>query len=237
MAALIKTWLNEELELSKDITNLDKEFANGYFFGEVMSLHGHQNNFTDFRASKLTDNIVQNFELLEPALKKVGVILTPKLANEIITEQRGAACKLLYQMREKLRSYGHAPPPPKDPSTKTVRPKPKRDSALDNDADFLVRTVKKVGFENFNKLDMAIHLRPYDEEQAAQERKAEEDQDTLDATMAGAKKERRKQQLARARGKKDFVNDWMDEGHRQWKQAATLGGHAHLHRKKIRRHA
>jgi hypothetical protein len=217
MAALVKSWLNEELELSKDITNLEKEFANGYFFGEVMSLHGHQSNFGEFQASKLTDNIVANFELLEPSLSKIGVTLTPKLANEIITEQRGAACKLLDQMRKKLKAYGKVPPPPKDPSTKTVRPKPKRAGALDDDSDFLVRTVKKVGFDNFNKLDMAVHLRPFDEEQAAQEQKVAEDLDTLDATLASAKTERRRQQLARARSKKDFVNDWQDEGQRQWK--------------------
>lgn len=36
MTELLLSWLNDEVQLSKKITNFEKDFANGYYFGELL---------------------------------------------------------------------------------------------------------------------------------------------------------------------------------------------------------
>lgn len=37
MSDLLISWLNDEVQLSKKITNIEKDFSNGYLFGELLS--------------------------------------------------------------------------------------------------------------------------------------------------------------------------------------------------------
>lgn len=48
MSELLLSWLNDEVQLSKKINNFDSDFANGYFFGELLSRFNQQLNFTEF---------------------------------------------------------------------------------------------------------------------------------------------------------------------------------------------
>lgn len=48
MSEIILTWLNDEVQLSKKITNFEKDFANGYLLGELLSKYNQQLNFHDF---------------------------------------------------------------------------------------------------------------------------------------------------------------------------------------------
>jgi hypothetical protein len=212
MAALLKQWINEELGLSTTITSLEMGFANGYYFGEVMSLNDRQADFDGFVQSNATDAKVDNFTKLIPTLKKIGVTLDKKLANQIMTEQRGAAAKLLYQIKDGIKKAAEPEPIVKLPATHSLRPKQK----IPKRTDFLSKTIEKVGFENFNAVDMAIHLKKFDEEQEAQERKADDDMQLEDATSASVKRKRRELQLARARSQSAFLNDWTNEGTKQW---------------------
>jgi hypothetical protein len=38
----LQRWLNEEVGLSKHISNFEKDFANGYFFGEIFNRYNLQ---------------------------------------------------------------------------------------------------------------------------------------------------------------------------------------------------
>jgi hypothetical protein len=212
MAALLKQWINEELGLSTTITSLETGFANGYYFGEVMSLNDRQADFDSFVQSNATDAKVDNFTKLIPTLKQLGVVLDKKFANQIMTEQRGAAAKLLYQIKDGIKRAAEPEPIVKLPATHSIRPKPK----LAERTDFLSRTIAKVGFENFNAVDMAIHLKKFDEEQEAQERNADENMRLEDASSAAVKYKRRELQIARARSQSAFLNDWANEGTKQW---------------------
>ena len=48
MSDLLLSWLNDEVQLSKKITNFESDFANGYLFGELLSKYNQQLNFSQF---------------------------------------------------------------------------------------------------------------------------------------------------------------------------------------------
>ena len=37
MSDLLLSWLNDEVQLSKKITNFENDFANGYYLGELLA--------------------------------------------------------------------------------------------------------------------------------------------------------------------------------------------------------
>ena len=48
MAELLLSWLNDEIQLTKKITDFEKDFSNGYYFGELLSKFNQQLNFKEF---------------------------------------------------------------------------------------------------------------------------------------------------------------------------------------------
>jgi hypothetical protein len=48
MSELLYTWLNTEIDLSKKITNLEKDFANGYLLGELLYKFSQITNMDNF---------------------------------------------------------------------------------------------------------------------------------------------------------------------------------------------
>lgn len=48
MSELILSWLNEELQLSTKVTSFEKDFSNGYLFGEILAKYNQQLNFSHF---------------------------------------------------------------------------------------------------------------------------------------------------------------------------------------------
>jgi len=49
MADILYTWLNTEVDLSKKITNIEQDFANGHLLGELLYKFNQLTNFRDFR--------------------------------------------------------------------------------------------------------------------------------------------------------------------------------------------
>ena len=48
MSDLIRSWLNDEVQLSQKITDFEKDFSNGYYFGELLSKFNQQMDFDTF---------------------------------------------------------------------------------------------------------------------------------------------------------------------------------------------
>ena len=44
---LILSWLNDEVQLSTKITNIESQFANGYLLGELLEKHNQQLDFLE----------------------------------------------------------------------------------------------------------------------------------------------------------------------------------------------
>ena len=44
---LILGWLNDEVQLSAKISNIEEQFANGYLFGELLARYNQQLDFLE----------------------------------------------------------------------------------------------------------------------------------------------------------------------------------------------
>ena len=80
---LIK-WLNQEMHLSRQITNISEDFKTGYLFAELLYKTKQIQNLTEYKNTSNKKNIIHNFCLLDQILLKMGIILTEKNRDEII---------------------------------------------------------------------------------------------------------------------------------------------------------
>lgn len=58
MAALLHQWLATDVGLSRNVTSFEADFANGYYFGEVLSRFNQQPDFADFTNNDKSDTKV-----------------------------------------------------------------------------------------------------------------------------------------------------------------------------------
>jgi hypothetical protein len=49
MVDILITWLNTEVDLSKKITNMEQDFANGYLLGELLYKFNQLTNISDYK--------------------------------------------------------------------------------------------------------------------------------------------------------------------------------------------
>ena len=80
---LIK-WLNQEMHLSRQITNISEDFKTGYLFAELLYKTKLIQNLSEYKNTSNKKDIIHNFCLLDQILLKMGIILTEKNRDEII---------------------------------------------------------------------------------------------------------------------------------------------------------
>jgi hypothetical protein len=66
MSKLLQEWCNNELKLSKNVSDFERDFANGYLFGEILHKLGFQTDFAEFKDSPVPKAMLFNFNLLVP---------------------------------------------------------------------------------------------------------------------------------------------------------------------------
>jgi len=49
MSEILMTWLNTEVDLSKKVENMEKDFSNGYLLGELLYKFNQLTNIKDFQ--------------------------------------------------------------------------------------------------------------------------------------------------------------------------------------------
>nr|XP_008260336.1 sperm flagellar protein 2 isoform X7 [Oryctolagus cuniculus] len=100
MSEILCQWLNQELKVSRTVSpkSFAKAFSTGYLIGEVLHKFELQGDFSEFSESRTSTAKLNNFSRLEPTLHLLGVQFDQNVAQSIITEQPGAATKLLYQL-------------------------------------------------------------------------------------------------------------------------------------------
>eukprot|EP00002_Diphylleia_rotans_P034746 TRINITY_DN7494_c0_g2_i1.p1 TRINITY_DN7494_c0_g2~~TRINITY_DN7494_c0_g2_i1.p1 ORF type:complete len:1562 (+),score=435.65 TRINITY_DN7494_c0_g2_i1:43-4728(+) len=102
MSEILAQWLGAVFEgrISFEATNLGRLFSNGFLFGELLLRLGVSLDHDQLQHSSSLDAKVWNFSVLHPILAKAfNISLSNRLANEIMTEQRGAAEHLLLQIK------------------------------------------------------------------------------------------------------------------------------------------
>uniref|UniRef100_A0A8D0DWI6 Sperm flagellar 2 n=1 Tax=Salvator merianae TaxID=96440 RepID=A0A8D0DWI6_SALMN len=100
MTDILCDWLNREVKLSRtvDPESFSREFSSGYLIGELLHKFELQDDFDQFSQSRLANAKLNNFSRMEPTLQLLGVQFDQNVAQNIMTEQHGAATKLLYQL-------------------------------------------------------------------------------------------------------------------------------------------
>ncbi|CAD7938778.1 unnamed protein product [Amoebophrya sp. A120] len=114
MSAYVLSWLNDELQLSAgQVTVIEKQFASGYLFAEVLHRAHPKIVTSDDLAEFLNDKKAKgvtvagakkhNAGLLRKTLKKCEFIpYQDDLVEQIMGEDRGTSLRLLYQIRKSL---------------------------------------------------------------------------------------------------------------------------------------
>ena len=98
MSEILLRWLNDEVHLRNPVTDFETDFSNGYAFGELLDKHEMQPDFHLFIDGDHPDAKTNNFVLVEPTLRTLGVKFDSRSASQIMVGQPGAAQKLLYQV-------------------------------------------------------------------------------------------------------------------------------------------
>ncbi|KAA0169131.1 hypothetical protein FNF28_02257 [Cafeteria roenbergensis] len=101
MADLLRTWLVDEVQLSRDVVSFEKECANGYLIAEVLAKHNQQPDFAEgaFRDDDRADTQISNFIKIEPTLVRLGIRFDARRARLLMSKQRNAALTLLYEIK------------------------------------------------------------------------------------------------------------------------------------------
>jgi len=122
-------WLNEEVKLSRRIFSIDHDLRDGYLLGELLFKFNQLDDISAFSSKGTPDAKIQNFCLLEPAMRQIGVTFNAKIAYDIMHAVHGTIRNLLYELREKLegirtsssRAYANLSGKTKSPNGKILR--------------------------------------------------------------------------------------------------------------------
>ena len=115
MSALLCRWLNSDevnLSIKVEPATLEKAFANGYRFAEIFANATaaqnigllHLDDLSLFRDSRHRNCAVENFTMLLPIFKKLGLSMPPEKVRKIVIEERGACADILFKIREAFNS-------------------------------------------------------------------------------------------------------------------------------------
>eukprot|EP00002_Diphylleia_rotans_P024704 TRINITY_DN4882_c0_g1_i5.p1 TRINITY_DN4882_c0_g1~~TRINITY_DN4882_c0_g1_i5.p1 ORF type:complete len:1532 (+),score=313.57 TRINITY_DN4882_c0_g1_i5:124-4719(+) len=111
MSDILSRWLNDEVVLSSkvDSRQIEVDFSNGYLFGELLHRFMLITDFELYANRSTPESKVLNFSRLEVSLTEaLGIVLSSKMASDIMAEKKGAAGKLLLQIKLALENLAKA---------------------------------------------------------------------------------------------------------------------------------
>ena len=178
---LLRSWVNDELKLSKPVGSFEVDMANGFLLGEILAHHGLLRSM-DALADKQTPLAkIGNFNAVQQPLLDLGVKFDSNIANSIMTEKKGVATNLCYQLRLGLQSAkgsgkpvvrrGMAEPSLMGSTIKSNRAPLRKFEAMQSEHfDTLVRQ----SAQDPKDLAQALNLSKYTAEMIQQQQQAEE---------------------------------------------------------------
>ncbi|CBZ51817.1 conserved hypothetical protein [Neospora caninum Liverpool] len=104
MAELMLDWVNS-FPLSRKATNLERDFASGFLFGELLAAAKQLETVDGFVDSSSASAVVANFRLLEPVFRRLDVKCDSLKMQAVIEKQEGAALRLLFQLKVALSRF------------------------------------------------------------------------------------------------------------------------------------
>ena len=102
MTDLLIKWLNDEIKLSKEITNIPSDFRTGYLFAELLHKMNHLPVLSQYKNSTKKGDILHNLDNLQKNLSQIGIQLDEKSKNRIINSDIYTSRIYLYKIRQLL---------------------------------------------------------------------------------------------------------------------------------------
>ena len=102
MANLIESWINDEIKLSKIITNIEEDFSNGYLYGELFNKYNQISNFSEYKNKDDSESKISNFKRIEKAFRDIDIKIEKGRIFDIINKKRGVATRFLYMIKMTL---------------------------------------------------------------------------------------------------------------------------------------
>lgn len=99
MVDIILQWLNNDIKLSKVISNMEEDFSNGYLFGELLHKFSQITNFNEYKNSEDEQIKITNFKLLEKAFRDIGIKIEKGRIFDLINKKRGVAARFLFKIK------------------------------------------------------------------------------------------------------------------------------------------
>lgn len=96
---LLRSWLNDELRLSRPVRSFETDFRNGLLLGEILHRHGLLDDLSAMSKGDGPHAMIKNFNTLQPALRKLNITLDSRVANQIMVEKPGVATNVVYQLK------------------------------------------------------------------------------------------------------------------------------------------
>ena len=214
--------------------------ANGYLLAELLDAHGLLPAGSRVVDRENPSAKVQNLTSIQQPLLDLGVKFDSKIANELMTETKGTAVNMLYQMKlgiENAKAGGAKP------VVRRGRAEPVLLGATLKEQRKLLAGHERMEAEHFEalvkqqvqdpkQLAQALSLSRYTEHMIEQQKRDEE----LDAIRARQYTEmvaaRRQLQLAKLHEGKRLMSDWQEEGYQ--KHAANMNRRKDTEKAKLR---
>jgi hypothetical protein len=102
MSQLLFDWLNDDVRLSRKVIAFREDFQDGYLLGELLSKFNQQLDFNQFSTKGTPAAKLNNFCLLEPTMRKIGVHFNSRVVTEIMAGKETITKNLLYEMKTAL---------------------------------------------------------------------------------------------------------------------------------------
>ena len=65
---LLRSWVNEDLKLSRNVSSFEMDMANGYLIGEILSRHGLLRSMDALQDKQTPNAKIHNFTVVQQAL-------------------------------------------------------------------------------------------------------------------------------------------------------------------------
>lgn len=202
----LESWIKNNLGINLIVQTFEKQFSNGYYFGEILYAYLLNPQFKEaFVNRNQPVYINRNFDLLKPLFSNfLGIDLNQDMVKEIINERVGVAKKLILKMR-------------------TVLEDKYEDNLKVRNKDFLTdaqRSLnKKVKEQELNPSLNRIELRmvPFEEEYIKQLKRAQEIREIEEQKYRETIQMHRQVRISNLKHNHNYMKEWEKKHKELWK--------------------
>jgi hypothetical protein len=221
MAELIADWINNKVELSKHVNNFEKDFANGFLFGELLKKYKQIENLEDFSKKSLRDSKINNFALLEPTFRSLKIKFDSQKIDKVMKEERGAALGLLCQLKQALEKCMFSLDTNMTDTMPAKKLNPGKEKYKEQARNFFKRRLQETNVSQKN-INLATHLHKFEERMMKQEAQAKKEEAEDNKIRMKMKQDMMKAQIDKLQRNTGFMEEWLRKGIEDWKRNQTI---------------